>query len=186
MAKTSYDHVQIGMHWLQAGLIAAALGLAWSVSGMSFSAQKMQLISWHKWLGITVLALTAVRLGWRVVRGAPPVSHDLPRWQRGLATGVHHSLYLLMFALPLSGWLMTSAFGGSLDYLGVLPLPALLPENEDVGLVLLNVHGALAGLLVVLVGLHAAGAFKHYLFDRDDTLARMLPFLRKSSDQKEE
>jgi len=179
MAKTAYDRVQIGLHWLHAALIAGAFGLAWTVGGMSFSSQKMQLVSWHKWLGITVLLLVALRLIWRVIKGAPAVSQTLPRWQRGLATGVHHLLYLLMFALPLSGWLMTSAFGGTLDYLGVLPLPALLLENEDVGLILLDVHGALAGLLVVLVGLHAAGAFKHYLFDRDDTLGRMLPFLRR-------
>lgn len=181
MVKTSYDRIQIGVHWLHAALIGAAFGLAWTVGGMSFSAQKMQLVSWHKWLGITVLLLVALRLAWRVIKGAPPVSHTLPRWQRGLATGVHHLLYLLMFTLPLSGWLMTSALGGRLDYLGVLPLPALLPENEEIGLLLLDVHGALAGLMVVLVGLHAAGALKHYVLDRDETLARMLPFLGKSS-----
>jgi len=181
MAKTAYDWIQIALHWLHAALIAGAFGLAWTVGGMSFSAQKTQLISWHKWLGITVLLLVALRLIWRILKGAPPVSQSLPRWQRGLATGVHHLLYLLMFALPFSGWLMTSAFGGNLDYLGFLPLPALLSENEDVGLILLDVHGALAGLLFVLVGLHAAGAFKHYVLDHDKTLARMLPFLQRKA-----
>jgi cytochrome b561 len=146
---------------------------------MSFSAQKTQMISWHKWMGITVLLLVAIRLCWRVIKGAPPVSQALPRWQQGLATGVHHLLYLLMFALPLSGWLMTSAFGSSIDYLGFIPLPALMPENEDVGLFLLNVHGILAALLLISVGLHAAGAVKHFVLDRDETLARMLPFLQR-------
>lgn len=179
MAKAAYDKVQIGVHWVTVILIAAAFGLAWTLEGMSLSPLKLQMIPWHKWVGMTVFGLTALRLLWRAIYGAPGVEASLPAWQRGLATGVHHLLYLVMLALPLSGWLMSSAFDNQVVYLGVLPLPNLIGPDSDLAERLQEVHEALAAILLILIGLHAAGAIKHHLLDRDETLVRMLPILRR-------
>ena len=100
----------------------------------------------------------------------------MPGWQKAAAHGLHHLLYLLMIAIPLSGWLMSSAKGFQTVYFGVLPLPDLLPKNKELGELLEVVHSSLNFTLAGLVVAHVAAALKHHLLDRDDVLTRMLPF----------
>jgi cytochrome b561 len=102
----------------------------------------------------------------------------MPAWQHKVAEGTHHLLYLLMVLVPLSGWLMSSAKGFQTVYFGVLPLPDLVGKNPELGDLLKETHEALNFALLLLVGLHVAGALKHHLIDRDSTLRRMLPFGR--------
>jgi len=101
----------------------------------------------------------------------------MPAWQRMAATATHHLLYILMFAVPLTGWLMSSAKGFQTVWFGVLPLPDLLEKNRELGKVLEEVHEVLNFTMAALVVAHLGAALKHHFLERDDVLTRMLPFL---------
>ncbi len=171
----TYSLPAIGAHWLVAVLILALLPLGFYMEGLPLSPTKLQLYSWHKWMGITVLVLAALRLGWRLVRRPPPPL-PAPAWQQQIAELTHVLLYVLMFAVPLSGWLMSSAKGFPVVWFGLLPLPDLVGKDAALGDLLKEVHMVLNLGLAALVALHLAGALKHHLIDRDSTLFRMLPF----------
>ena len=175
MVRTRYDGMQKSLHWIIALLIAAAFMLALYLENLPLSPLKFRLYSYHKWLGITVLILACIRLLWRTVRGAPAALQSQPRWQRVMASAAHHSLYLLMLALPLVGWAMSSAKGIPVVLYGVLPLPNWVPTNHDLGEQLETLHMVLAWILCGVVALHVAGALKHHFIDKDETLRRMLP-----------
>ncbi|UXY16895.1 cytochrome b [Chitiniphilus purpureus] len=175
MASSRYDGVQITLHWLMALLILSAFGLALYINTLPLSPVKFKLYAYHKWLGISVLLLVLVRLAWRLRRGVPPPLAGQPAWQRKAAAGTHHLLYLLMVALPLVGWAMSSAKGFPVVLFGLIPLPDFVPRDPDLGDRLKLVHMLLAYGLIGLVGLHALAALKHQFVDRDGTLRRMLP-----------
>jgi cytochrome b561 len=172
---TRYTGMAMGLHWLTVALIVAAFGLGWTLADMEISPQKLRWLSWHKWLGITVLGLTALRLGWRLTHPAPPLPAAVPVWQQWVAHAVHLLLYGLMFAIPLSGWLFSSAKGIPVVYLGVLPLPDLIGADEAVAGWLRTLHAVLNYTLLATVGAHVGAALKHHFIERDDVLARMLP-----------
>jgi cytochrome b561 len=174
-----YTATAIRLHWLMALLIFVALPLGWYMSDLPLSPLKLKLISYHKWLGVTVFLLAIARLAWRVNHTPPPMPSTMPAWQRHAAHGVHHLLYLLLFAIPLSGWLMSSAKGFQTVYLGVLPLPDLIGKDKELGDLLKTVHAALNTGLLALLGAHVAAALQHHFIERDDILIRMLPFLDK-------
>ncbi|MCE5180610.1 MAG: cytochrome b [Betaproteobacteria bacterium] len=179
MATTRYTTTAIALHWLVALLIFAAFPLGLIMSDMPLSPLKLKLISYHKWLGVTVFLLVLARLAWRAVHTPPPLPETIPAWQRSAAQALHYLLYLLLFAIPLSGWLMSSAKGFQTVYLGVLPLPDLIGKDKALGDALREVHEMLNfGLLALLFG-HIAAALKHQFIDRNGVLARMLPFLDK-------
>ncbi|WP_297575459.1 cytochrome b [uncultured Deefgea sp.] len=178
-APKNYDPLQISLHWLMALLIIAGFILAWVFADMPLSPDKFKMINWHKWTGITVLGLFFVRFGYKLLKGTPAVDPQLPAMQRKLVIGVHHLLYLLMFSLPLVGWLMSSAKGFTVVYLGKFELPNLIQKNEVIGNWLASAHEVIAYTLLTLIVLHIAGAIKHQVIDKDATLARMLPFLNK-------
>jgi cytochrome b561 len=102
----------------------------------------------------------------------------MPAWETAAARGSHLLLYLLLFAVPLSGWLMSSAKGFQTVWFGVLPLPDLLEKNPALGETLAQLHATLNYLFLGVIGLHVAAALKHHFLDRDDVLARMVPGLR--------
>lgn len=172
---TRYTGVAIGLHWLMAALLVAGFALGWTMAAMEFSPQKLRMMSWHKWLGITLLGLVALRLLWRLTHPAPPLPATVPLWQRGAAHAVHFLLYLLMFAIPLSGWLYSSASGVPVVYLGLWPLPDLIGVDEDLADRLRSLHEWLNYTLLAAVAVHVGAALKHHLIERDDVLARMLP-----------
>ena len=174
-----YTRTAIGIHWIMAFLVIAAFLLGLVMSDMPFSMTKLKYFSWHKWLGVTVFLLAIVRVGWRLTHPAPPLIASIPRAQQLLAEAVHYLLYFLIFAAPLSGYFYSLAAGFPIVYLGIIPLPVLIDPNPSVADTLKEVHEILVYSMATLVGLHVAGALKHYVIDRDETLARMLPFLRK-------
>lgn len=176
MCRSVYSLAAVLLHWLTAALILAAAGIGLYMVDLDFSPAKLRTYSWHKWVGITILLLTALRLAWRQL-APPPPPLALPRWQARLAASVHLALYVLLFAIPISGWLMSSALGVSVVYLGMVPLPDLVGKDEALGEQLEQLHWILNRALLVLVILHAAAALKHHFVDRDAALVRMLPFL---------
>ena len=175
--RNSYGHVAIGLHWLIAFAILATFALGLYMHELPLSPQKLKLYSWHKWAGVSIFLCVVLRLGWRLAHRPPALPAAMPAWQRIAAEATHLLLYLLMFAVPLSGWLMSSAKGFQTVWFGVLPLPDLLDKNQQLGDLLKEVHEALNFGMAGLVLAHAGAALKHHVIDRDEVLARMLPFL---------
>jgi cytochrome b561 len=172
--KTRYGATAIALHWLTALLVVAGFTLGLSMVGLPFSRQKLQWYAWHKWIGITIWLLTCGRLAWRWTHGTPPME-PMPRWQQRAAVVTHALLYALLVAIPLSGWLYSSATGVQVVYLGLLPLPDLVPKDKAMADVLRSVHVTLNFTLLALVCIHGAAALKHHFVDRDAVLTRMLP-----------
>jgi cytochrome b561 len=169
-----YDPVAIAAHWLLALLIAANLSLGLYMHELPISPARLKLFNWHKWAGITILTLSALRLAWRLVHPPPPDA-PMPAWQRTASHAVHRLLYALFFAVPLAGWGYSSAAGFPVVWFGVLPLPDWVPVDRGWAEALKAAHRVLALALGTLVLLHVAAALKHQLIDRDGLLRRMRP-----------
>ena len=174
----AYTRSAIFLHWFMALALAANFILGLTMSDLPLSPQKLQFYSWHKWAGITLLGLVTLRLIWRVIK-RPPELLPAPLWQQRAAKISHVLLYGLMFAIPLSGWLMSSAGGFTVSYLGVLPLPDLVGKDKELFETLKEVHETLNFILLGLVILHVLAALKHHFVDRDASLRRILPWVRK-------
>ena len=175
MNTTTYTLVAKGLHWLMAVLILGLLALGLYMHELPLSPQKLTLYSWHKWAGVTVFLLVWVRLLWRVMHRPPALPASMAPLMRLAAHAGHGVLYLLMVAIPLSGWLMSSAKGFQTVWFGVLPIPDLLDKNKEVGDLLALVHKSLNLLFVAVIVGHIGAALKHHLIDKDDILTRMLP-----------
>jgi cytochrome b561 len=175
--KLRYDNVAIGFHWLLALIIVGSFCLGVYMAGLPFSIQRVKLFNYHKWAGMTILALTLLRLLWRVTHAPPPEAPG-PRWQQHAARATHWAMYLLCLVVPLVGWLYSSAKGFQIVVYGVLPLPNLLQVDPELAERIKPWHGALAFVLGTLVLLHVAAALKHHLIDHDGLLYRMRPWGR--------
>ena len=176
---STYTRTAIALHWIVAVLIIVNLAFGLYVSGLAVSPQKLRYISWHKWVGVTILLLAAVRLAWRLRHAAPALPEAMPRWERIAANASHVLLYVLFFSAPLTGWLYSSAAGFPTVYLGLVPIPDLLQKDRELAGVLRLVHKSVVYTMAALIVVHAAAAIKHHVRDRDDVLQRMLPFLRR-------
>ncbi len=172
---THYTPVAKALHWLIALLLFGLLALGFYMQDLPLSPQKLQLYAWHKWAGVTVFLLVLVRLAWRVTHRPPPLPEHMPRVMQLAAHAGHVLLYALMIAIPLSGWLMSSAKGFQTVWFGVLPIPDLLDKNRELGDLLQTVHLSLNLFFVVVLIGHIGAALKHHFIDRDDVLTRMLP-----------
>ena len=177
----AYTKTAILLHWLMALLVFVTFSVGLVMHEMALSPDKLRMLSYHKWLGMTVFILVMVRLVWRALHKPLPLDVAMPRWQLIAAQGVHVLLYVLLFAIPLSGWLMSSAKGFQTVYLGVLPLPDLLAKDKVLGDALSALHEVLNITMLVLIGMHIAAALKHQFVDHDGILSRMLPFLNRSN-----
>ncbi len=185
MTSNRYTATAIALHWLVAALIAGAFAIGLIAVELAVSPQKLKLYSWHKWIGVSIALLALARIAWRFWHPAPTLPTGMRRWEQQLATGTHALLYTLLLAVPVSGWLMSSASGFPVVYFGVLPLPDLVAKDKALADALKLVHYALNKTLLVLVVLHVAAALKHHILDRDDVLVRMLPFLKPRNPGKE-
>ena len=169
-----YHPVAIALHWLLAAAITLSFGVGLYMADLPISPQRLKLYNWHKWAGITILALSALRLLWRLTH-RPPADLPMPPWQRRAAHATHQALYLLFFLVPLVGWAYSSASGFPVVVYGVLPLPDFVPADKALADAIKPWHGRLAWLLAALVVMHIGAALKHHLVDRDRLLARMWP-----------
>ncbi len=127
------------LHWLIALLIVCGFALGWVMTDIpGFTPTKLRYFSWHKWIGVTVFALAVVRILWRATHGAPAMPRRMPAWQRGAAHPVHLLLYALMIAIPVSGYLYSSAANVPVVYLGLIPLPRLIAPDPHLKELLKN------------------------------------------------
>jgi cytochrome b561 len=175
MAPNRYTQTALALHWLSALLIFCGFSLGLFMTGLEFSPSKFRYYAWHKWIGITIFLLTALRLAWRAGHPPPALPATMPAWQVRATGLAHASLYALMLAIPLSGWVYSSATGVSVVYLGLLPLPDLVPKDREFARILLLVHQSLNFTLAAVVVTHVAAALKHHFVDGDDVLARIVP-----------
>ena len=166
------------LHWVIVALVITQFVLANLAMDLPFGMAKLGMLARHKSVGITILALALLRLLWRSLQPAPTLPAAMPRAQRWLAQGTHRLLYLLLCAMPLSGWMMSSAKNYPVSWFGLLQLPDLVAPGEAVYSALHGANELMAGLLALTALLHLLGALKHHFFDRDDVLRRMLPFVR--------
>jgi cytochrome b561 len=179
----SYTRTAVVLHWLVALLILCAFPLGYYMSDLPLSPLKLRLYAYHKWLGMSALLLIVARSLWRLAYRPPQLPASMPYWQQRTAHFVHHGMYLLMLAVPLSGWLMTSALGVPVVWLGVLRLPDLVAKNKALGDLLVTVHASLNYALLALIAVHVAASLHHHFSKHDGTLARMLPFLKQEAER---
>lgn len=172
-----WDTVTRLLHWGVAALILALFALGWLARLAPLSPDKITLFYWHKSLGMLVLALVLIRLGWRVGNRPPPLPAGLAAWEPRVARATHVFLYLLILLLPLSGWLIDSAAGIPFRIFWAVPLPAIAPVSARLEHLFETLHlGASWALAVVLLG-HVGAALRHHFLLRDAVLRRMLPFV---------
>ncbi|CAB1368237.1 cytochrome b [Denitratisoma oestradiolicum] len=174
LAPARYTATAIRLHWLIALAIACTFAVGLYMQGLPLSPWKLKVYSWHKWTGVCIFLLVLARLAWRLGHRPPALPETMPLRLRQLAEATHWLLYLLMFAVPISGWLMSSAKGFPVVLFGVLPIPDLLAKNPPLGDQLVLLHQTLNFLLLGLVIGHVGAALKHHFIDRDDVLRRML------------
>jgi cytochrome b561 len=167
-----YTRIAIVLHWFLALAIVLTFAVGMRMADMPNSPSRLQFFSWHKWAGITILALSALRLLWRL-SNKPPADVPMPTWQRLAAHVTHQLMYLLFFAVPLVGWAYSSAAGFPVVLYGVLPLPDWVAPNKELAEMIEPWHAYLAYALAALVLLHVAAALQHHFFHRDGLLGRM-------------
>ncbi|HYM41316.1 MAG TPA: cytochrome b [Steroidobacteraceae bacterium] len=165
-------------HWLIVALIIVQVTLAEMADDLPNGVRKLTLLARHKSFGITILMLVILRLAWRSLNPHPPLPDNLKPYERRLASLTHGALYTLLFAIPLSGWTMSSARGFPVSWFGFLQLPDLVPRSRPLYEALVTTHVTLVCILLAIVALHIAGALKHHFVHKDDVLRRMLPFTR--------
>jgi len=168
-----YSTPAIVLHWLVALLIFVAFPLGLYMADLPFSPEKLKLFSYHKWIGVTVFTLAALRVAWRLTHTPPPLPASVADWQRRASAIVHGLLYLLILVVPISGWLMSSAKGVQTVWFGVLPLPDLIGKDKALGHLLAEVHETLNYAMLALVVLHLAAALQHHFIERQPFLQRM-------------
>jgi cytochrome b561 len=177
--RQRYSATAMSLHWLIALLIVVGFYIGWIMTDIpGFTPTKLKYFSWHKWIGVTVFALAAIRVMWRLTHRPPALPAGIEPVQKLAAEVVHVVLYLLMFAIPISGYLYSSATGIQVVYLGIVPLPMLIGPDAALKVILKTIHIWLNYTLLALVAAHALAALKHQFVDRDGLLARMIPLLK--------
>jgi cytochrome b561 len=171
-----YGAVAKVFHWLTLLLLIGSFTIAYSMIGLRISPRKLELYSYHKWVGVTVFLIVILRLAWRLRNPAPPLPASTSPLQRRLAGLSHFMLYTILIVMPLTGWVMSSARNLPLVYLGLIEVPSPFGVNEALGNVLRTVHYILSLSLLFFVSVHVLAALQHHFILRDDILRRMLPW----------
>jgi len=175
--------ISIGLHWLTLLLILGLASVGLLMVELPLGTFKVQVYALHKSFGLTVLALTLLRLGWRLVASAPAPVAGTPRWQDAIAKITHGGLYALLVAVPLSGWLFNSAAGFPLHWFGLFKVPSLHAYDSDIKAFAHSAHVSLFYAMAALLVLHAAAALFHHYRLHDRTLVRMLPLMKNQSEE---
>ena len=177
-SRSRYTAVAQSLHWVIAALIVTQFILAWSADGLPLGMHKLALLARHKSVGMTVLMLAVLRLLWRFWHRPPALPAGMTPIERILAQVTHIAFYVLLFLMPLTGWMMSSAKNYSVSWFGLFTWPNLIGQNEAAFNFLKSTHDTMSGILFAIAVLHVLAALKHHFWNRDDVLVRMLPFTR--------
>jgi cytochrome b561 len=170
-----YGIIAIFFHWLMAILIIGLIALGLYMVDLPISLQKLKLYGWHKEFGILILMLACLRILWRLINRLPTLPSYIPRWQQLAARIVHYVFYFFMFALPLTGWIISSAAGLSVSFFGLFLLPNLVSPNQATMSLFSDIHDYLAYSLIAIIGLHIAAVIEHYLVHKENILRKIWP-----------
>jgi cytochrome b561 len=166
------------LHWVIVALIITQFVLANMEGKLPLGMAKLAMLARHKSVGITILGLAIIRLLWRWMNPTPELPNTLKPYERVLAKFTHFTLYALLFAMPLTGWMMSSARNFPVSWFSLFQLPDLVAPSRPLYDALHETHEILAWTLLGAAILHAAAAIKHHFILKDDVLRRMLPFTR--------
>jgi cytochrome b561 len=180
-----YTAVAQALHWIIAALIITQFVLASRAEDLPNGMHKLALLARHKSFGMTVLMLAILRLLWRLWNRPPELPAGMAPWERMIARATHIAFYVLLFAMPLTGWMMSSAKNYAVSWFGLFTWPNLIGKNEAAFDALLATHGILGKLLFAIAVLHVLAALKHHFWNKDDVLSRMLPLGRSSRSKSE-
>lgn len=174
MSRTDFAPAAKFLHWAIAGMIVVQFVLAKmaDIAEDDSPVRELALLGNHRSVGITILLLAIVRLVWRRYEPPPPPL-PMPQWQQNASIISHWLLYALLFLLPVTGWLMSSASAESASWFNLIPLPDLVGPNPELEEVLEEVHETFAKILLLLAGIHIVAALKHSLIDKDGALGRI-------------
>ncbi|MGN6730036.1 MAG: cytochrome b [Rhodanobacteraceae bacterium] len=180
--ETRWGSVAQAFHWLIAALIVVQGAIGLTMVELGMTPTKVKVFALHKSIGLTVLALVLLRLAWRLTQRAPR-EVPMPRWQLAAARTSHFLLYVLILALPFSGWLFNSAANFPLEWFGMFHVPSLTRGLDPVlKAFALRAHVVLFWVLVAVVAVHVFAALWHHFRQRDEVLLRMLPMAGKRRD----
>ncbi|MFW2341154.1 cytochrome b [Brevundimonas sp.] len=175
--RNRYSQVSLILHWLIALMVIGQIALIMAHDATEGDLSR-SFVMWHKSVGLSILVLTLVRLGWRIANPAIPLPAEMPRWQKNLARVTHLLFYGVLIGMPLGGWAASSAAGRDIDWFGLFNWPLLpIPGGREAAGRFMDMHELGAKILYVLLALHILGALKHHFVDRDNVLHRMLPFI---------
>lgn len=175
--RNRYSTVSLVLHWLIAALVVTQIVLIAAHEATEGSISR-EYVNLHKSVGLSILVLTLIRLGWRIANPAIPLPDSTPRWQKLVARGTHVLFYVFLIAMPLVGWAASSAAGRDILWFGLFEWPALpIGGGRETAGQLMDLHELAAKLLIALVVLHILGALKHHFVDRDNVLHRMIPLI---------
>jgi cytochrome b561 len=162
------------LHWLVVALLTAQYLIGWLMPDIHRGQTPGAAMTFHVSIGMTILVLIVLRLGWRITHSVAPES-SLPDWQRLSSEVVHWLLYLLVLATTITGWLFMSFRGWSISFFYLSPMPMLASDNAAAGKTIDGLHQAMEWTLLVVIGIHVATALLHIFVYRDRIMQRMLP-----------
>ena len=170
--QASYNPLAKFFHW---AVVLAVLIQYGSVLLLDEDSGSSSIINFHMSFGIVILVLMLARLLWRLSTTVPPHDPTMPWWQSLASSATHFGLYALLTAMPLIGWLWTSALQWQVVVFGILPLPFLISYSENLAEILGELHEITGTLILCLIGLHIAAALYHWIIVKDGVMQRMLP-----------
>jgi cytochrome b561 len=173
-----YTALAQAFHWVIAALIVTQFALAWTADDLPLGLHKLALLARHKSFGMTVLMLATLRLLWRFANPPPQLPPGMTPLERNLARATHVAFYVLLFAMPLTGWMMSSAKNYSVSWFGLFTWPNLIGQSDAAFALLKSTHDYLSYALLAIAILHVIAALKHHFWNKDDVLVRMLPFTK--------
>jgi len=174
--ELSYGIIAQSFHWLIAVLVFFQATIGIYASDLPVGIARLKWLSRHKAIGVTVLALVLLRLGWRYLNRLPQLPGSIPPWERLTAIATHRLLYALLLLAPISGWLYASATGLSVTWFGWFKIPDPLKKNTEIAPYFKDLHEVVVFTLIALVVLHVLAALRHAFFRRDGVMGRMLPW----------
>jgi cytochrome b561 len=175
---TRTDHYPVTsklLHWLIAICVLTTAPVAIAMVRVSKGPTQDALYNFHKSLGVLILILMILRLINRFAVGAPIADPGIEPWQKTLSSIVHTSLYVLLLAMPIVGYIANSVYGASTPFFGLFDLPPIAGKNEALATQLFTIHRWVGWLVIILVLTHVSAALYHYFIRRDNVLQRMLP-----------
>lgn len=172
----SYGIIAQAFHWLVAVLVLAQFGIGVYAANLPVSLARLQWLSYHKSLGLGILAFVLLRFAWRAANPPPALPDAMPLWERRVAVATHRLLYLLLVLAPLAGWLYASAAGLSVNWFGLFQVPDLVAKDRQLAEFFKVLHVGLVALIALLLVAHVGGALRHAFVRRDGIMHRMLPW----------